>query len=228
MAADRKLRALLVYFTFTQQTGHVAEVMEEALAQQGYDATKCEIVFTDPHWSKLFSEFPMRLPALRIPTIFIAQRRRRVGEVRIPEVAQEGDYDLVVIGSPTWWLTTNMPIRSYLKSPSARRILNGKPFAAFSVSRRYWKGNMRDVRALGEESGGSWLGETHFTAEGGQVKSMLSWLAFMKRGKRGERVLGMKMPKPNLKPDFEAQARSFIDLIVVEAVERRSRTSFAA
>ena len=109
-----------------------------------------------------------RFPALRIPTILVAQRRRKVGEIRVPKEAQEGEYDLVLIGSPTWWLTTNMPVRSYLKIPAARGILDGRPFAAFSVSRRYWKGNMRDVRKLGEEAGGSWLGETHFASDGGR------------------------------------------------------------
>ena len=166
-----------------------------------------------------FSEVPMRLPAIHI-VMLLAQRRRKTGEIRIPREAQEGDYDLVVIGSPTWWLTTNMPIRSYLESSAAAKILDGKPFAAFSVSRRYWKGNMKDVRKLGEANGGRWVGQTHFLAAGGQVRSMLSWLGYMKHGEAAERVLGMKMPPPNLKPDFEQQARSFID----EVVDRASRS----
>jgi hypothetical protein len=214
-----KPKALLVYFTFSQQTGRVVAVMEEALAERGYDVTSSSIEFTDPHWSKLFSELPMRRPALRIPTILIAQRRRKTGEIRIPEEAQSGDYNLVVIGSPTWWLTTNMPIRSYLQSPAARSVMEGRPFAAFSVSRRYWKGNMHDVRELGEGNGGRWLGQTHFTADGGQVRSMLSWLAYMRRGEPRERILGIKMPKPNLKPDFEQQARSFIDRVAVKSAD---------
>jgi hypothetical protein len=64
-----------------------------------------------------------------------------------------------------------MPIRSYLKSPEAKIVLGGKPFAAYSVSRRYWEGNMEEVRQMGEEAGGTWLGETHFTALGNQVNS---------------------------------------------------------
>ena len=114
-----------------------------------------------------------------------------------------------------------MPVRSYLKSSAAESVLDGKPFAAFSVSRRYWKGNMKDVRKLGEGNGGRWLGETHFTAAGGQVRSMLSWLAYMKRGEPRERILGVKMPAPNLKPDFEQQARSFIDRVAARTAERR-------
>lgn len=128
MTPDSKPRALLVYYTFSQQTGRVAEVMAEALAAKGCDITKGALEFTDPHWSERFSKVPMRFPAVQIPTILVAQRRRKTGEIRIPEEATQSDYDLVLIGSPTWWLTTNMPIRSYLKSPVARSVLDGKPF----------------------------------------------------------------------------------------------------
>ena len=220
-AVEERLKALIVYFTFSQQTGRVAEVMADALGAQGYQVTKSAIEFTDPHWTKVLAGVPMRYPALQIPRIFLAQRMRKTGEIRVPEEAQARDYDLIVVGSPTWWLTTNMPVRSYLKSSAAESVLNGKPFAAFSVSRRYWKGNMKDVRKLGEGSGGRWLGETHFTSAGGQVRSMLSWLAYMKRGEPRERILGVKMPAPNLKPDFEQRARSFIDRVAARTAERR-------
>jgi hypothetical protein len=43
---------------------------------------------------------------------------------------------------------------------------------------------------------------------------MLSWLGYMKHGEPQKRVFGLTMPPPNLKPDFEEQARSFIDGVV--------------
>ena len=191
-------KALLVYFTFSQQTRRVVAVMEEALAEKGYDVTSSAIEFTDPHWSKLFSELPMRRPALRIPTILIAQRRRKTGEIRIPEEAQSGGYNLVVIGSPTWWLTTNMPVRS-AKSPRPEPSCTAGRCGVLGLAallegeharrREARRGQRRQV-----------AGRSHFTADGGQVESMLSWLAYMKSGQPRERILGVKMPKPNLSP----------------------------
>ena len=75
------------------------------------------------------------------------QLRRATGEIRIPAQAESGDYDLVVIGSPTWWLTTCMPIRSYLKSDAAAKLLKGKSVAGFVVCRRYWKNNLKTVQS---------------------------------------------------------------------------------
>jgi hypothetical protein len=102
---------------------------------------------------------------------------------------------------------------SYLESPAAKTVLNGKPFACASISRRYYSINLRQQKKLGEKDGGRWIAKTHFVAAGGQVKSMLSWLGYMKHGEPQERVMGLKMPPPNLKPDFEEQARSFIDSV---------------
>ena len=43
---------------------------------------------------------------------------------------------------------------------------------------------------------------------------MLSWLGYMKHGEPQERVMGLKMPAPNLKPDFEEQAKTFANGLV--------------
>jgi hypothetical protein len=75
-----------------------------------------------------------------------ARFRGATGEIRIPDDALEGKYDLVCIGSPTWWPKTSVPVRSFLKSDAARRPLSGKRFAAFVVCRRDWSINLRTVR----------------------------------------------------------------------------------
>lgn len=210
MNTDTTPKVLVVYFSLTHQAARVAEAMARALTERGCDVTRAAIEFTDERWVEKLSQFPMRRPILQLGSILPAQLRRKTGGIRIPSEAQEGDYDLIVFSSPTWWLTTNMPIRSYLSSPAAKAVLDGKSFASASVSRRYYKGNLKGIRKLGQENGGTLVGETHFVVAGGQVGSMLSWLGYMKHGEPRERVLGLKMPPPNLKPEFEDQARSFV------------------
>src|SRR5512132_4235712 len=188
--------------------------MAQALTARGCDATKALIEFTDERWVPKLSQFPMKRPFPQIASILIAQLRHRTGEIRIPEEAQTGDYDLVLIASPTWWFQASMPIRSYLGSPAAQTVLNGKPFACASISRRYYSINLGQQRKLAEKNGGRFIDNTHFVAAGGQVKSMLSWLGYMKHGEPQTRVFGLSMPPPNLKPDFEDQARSFVDGVV--------------
>jgi flavodoxin len=79
----------------------------------------------------------------------------RPAQIRIPDIVTERDYDLVCIGSPTWWLSSDVPIRSFLESDTAGQVLNGKPFAAAVCCRRYWRHNLKTVRRLGTKSGGA-------------------------------------------------------------------------
>ena len=209
-----KPRVLIVYHTLTKQSGRVADAMAKALESRGCDATKALIEFTDKRWVPKLSQFPMKRPMPQIASVLPAQLRHKTGEIRIPSEAQSGDYDFVLIASPTWWFQTSIPIRSYLESPAARAILDGKPFATVSISRRYFSINLRQQRKLAEKNGGLFTDKTHFVAAGGQVKSMLSWLGYVKHGEPQERVLGLKMPPPNLRPDFEQQATTFVDGLV--------------
>ncbi len=208
-------KVLIVYFTYTKQSGRVADAIAEQLGVRGCEVTKALIEFTDPKYlPKLFAQFPLKHPIPQVSTMLLAQLRHKTGEIQIPAEAQAGDYDLVVIVSPTWWIQLSMPIRSYLESPAARTILDGKPFATVSSSRRYYGVNLGQQRKLAEKNGGRFVDKTHFVAAGGQVKSMLSWLGYMKHGEPRERVMGLKMPPPNLQPDFEEQAKTFADGLV--------------
>src|SRR3954468_13919496 len=145
MDAARKLRVLFVYYTFTTQALQVTDDMETVLRDRGWETDRAQIEFTDPRYTARFERFPLKHRYLDIIRLLPAQLRRATGEIRIPVEAQSGDYDLVVIGSPTWWLTTCMPIRSYLKSDAAAKFLKGKSVAGFVACRRYWKNNLKTV-----------------------------------------------------------------------------------
>jgi menaquinone-dependent protoporphyrinogen IX oxidase len=202
-------RVLFVYFTYTQQSLKVAEAMAEVLRNRGCDVRLAGIGFTDSRYAERFARFPLRHAYLDIFGMMPAQVRGATGEISIPEEATDGAYDLVVVGSPTWWIKTSVPIRSYLKSDAAGRILNGTRFAAFVVCRRYWGFNLRAVRRLGTERGGEWVDGIHFSFAGGQVRSLLALISYFAKGENRERYLGVKIPATNLQAGYGDQARAF-------------------
>ena len=102
-----------------------------------------------------------------------------------------------------------MPIRSFLESEAAGRLLADTRFAAFVVCRRYWRNNLKSVRRLGSARGGEWLDGIHFSFEGGQVRSFLALVSYLGKGENRERYLGVKIPPTNLKPNHDDVARSF-------------------
>ncbi len=102
-----------------------------------------------------------------------------------------------------------MPLRSYLKSAEAGKVLAGKRFAVYVVCRRYWSINLREVKKLGIAQGGTYVGGTRFQFAGGQIRSLLSLISYFGKGEMRERYLGVKIPPTNLKPEFAAQAQAF-------------------
>jgi menaquinone-dependent protoporphyrinogen IX oxidase len=204
-----KPQVLLVYYTYTQQTRLVTEAMADVLRDRGCEVRQAAIGFTDERWAERFSRFPLRHAYLDILGMLPAQLRGATGEIEIPDEAREGDYDLICVGSPTWFFKPSVPIRSFLKSDAAERLLDGKRFTAFVVCRRYWSINLRSVRKLGTKQGGEYVDGTHFTFLGGQIRSLMSLLSYFGKGENRERYLGLKIPPSLLKPDYLEQAQAF-------------------
>jgi menaquinone-dependent protoporphyrinogen IX oxidase len=216
-------RVLVVYYTYTEQSLRVAEAMADVLRERGCDVRLAGIEFTDKRYAERFTRFPLRHAYLDIFGMMPAQLRSATGEIRVPDEAQQGDYDLVCIGSPTWWIKTSVPIRSFLESDAAARLLDGKPFAAYVVCRRYWSINLKAVKKLGTKQGGKWIDGTHFAFAGGQVRSLLALLSYFGKGKNSERYLGIKIPPTNLKPDYREQAQAFANELADGLADGASR-----
>jgi len=212
MDSTTKPSVLFVYFTYTQQTLKVAEAMAEVLRRHGCDVTLAAIEFTDPRYRSRFDEFPMPHPFRELVGMIPAELPGRApAQIRIPEAVTEREYDLVCIGSPTWWLSTDVPIRSFLQSDAAHQVLKGKPFAVAVCCRRYWRHNLKTVRRLATKHGGAFAGGIHFRYQGGQLRSLLSLLSYLGSGAYRERYLGIKIPPTNLQEHHLQQARRFAD-----------------
>ena len=213
MNSKPKPSILFVYFTYTQQTLKVVEAMSEVLQRRGCDVHRAVIEFDDPRYAKRFETFPMPRPFLEVLGMIPAELRRRPAKIGIPVTVTEREYDLIVIGSPTWWLSTNVPIRSFLESDVAARVLDQRRFAAFVACRRYWKHNLKTVKRLGMKQGGVFLDGLYFRYQGGQVRSLLSLLSYLGSGRYRDRYLGVKIPPTNLEVHHLEQARGFADAV---------------
>jgi hypothetical protein len=219
-------KVLVVYYTHTQQTLRVADAMAEVLRGRGCDVSLAGIEFTDPRYTERFSRFPFKHVIRDLLTVLPGQARRATGQIVIPDAARDGGYDLVCFGSPTWFFNTNMPMRSYLASDSAARIVGGKRFAIFVVCRRYWSINLREVKKLATALGGTYVTGTRFTFEGGQIRSLLSLISYLGSGEMRERYLGVRIPPSNLKSEFAEQAAAFANELadILEPARARAET----
>jgi hypothetical protein len=204
-----KPKVLFVYFTYTKQTLKVLEAMTEVFRDRGCEVEHAAIDLTDSRYTARFHEFPMPRPFIELVGMIPAEILRKTGEISIPDEAARGDYDLVCIGSPTWWLSTSVPIRSYLESDAASTALKDTSFATVVVCRRYFGHNLRTVKKLATQRGGKYLDGIHFAYQGGQVKSLLSLLSYLGSGEYRKRYLGVPIPPTNIQDDQLQEARTF-------------------
>jgi len=202
-------RVLLLYYSYTGQSLKVLEAAGEVFAERGYEVHKAPLEFTDPRYAERFSRFPMRRVWPDMLSVLPAQRRGATGEIRTPDTVRDGDYDLICIGSPTWWQNVSMPMRSFLKSDEAQKLFSGTPFAVFVVCRQYWRENLTAVRELAERQGGRYVDEVHFTYPGDPLRSMLSLTSYLGSGQDREKYLGVRIPRTNVQPEQLQQTRTF-------------------
>ena len=215
-----KPSVLFVYYTYTGQTSKVLDVMTEVVRDRGCEVTSACIEFTDERYSERFKVFPMPHPYREVVGMIPAELRRKPGKISIPAAVTARRYDLVVFGSPTWWLSTNVPIRSFLESATATEVLASNRFTAFVVCRRYWKHNLKTIRRLGTKHGGDFIEGSHFRYEGGQVRSLLSLISYLGSGKYRDRYLGVKIPPTNIRDYHLETARTFANGLADRLVER--------
>ena len=173
---------LFVYYSYTNQTKKVLDAMADVLRQSGCEITYAAIEITDPRYVKRFHEFPMPRPFLEVVGMIPAEFRKKNIQIKIPDAVTDREYDFVCIGAPTWWLSTDAPIKSFMNSDAAGKALKGKRFAAVVCCRRYWKHNLKSVRRVGTERGGTYVDGVHFRYQGGQIRSLLSLLSFLGTG----------------------------------------------
>jgi menaquinone-dependent protoporphyrinogen IX oxidase len=205
----RSPRVLLLYYSYTGQSQKVLETAGDVFRERGYEVCPAAIEFTDQRYAQRFSRFPMRRVWPDMLSVLQAQKRGETGEIRTPDAVRDNDYDLICIGSPTWWETVSLPMRSFLASEEARELLQDKPFAVFVVCRQYWRENLMSVRELAERQGGRYVDEIHFTYPGDPVRSMLSLTSYLGSGEYRERYLGVRIPSTNVQPEQLVQTRRF-------------------
>ena len=118
--AEASARVLLVHYTYTQQSLAMSDAMADGFRERGCEVTQSAIDLVDKRYAPRFSRFPMGNAFWGVLRMLPAQLLRKTGDIHVPPETRAGGYDLVCVFSPTWWLTTSMPIRSFLKAPTTR------------------------------------------------------------------------------------------------------------
>ncbi len=186
---------LLLYYSFTGQAQRAVESAADSCRSAGWDPTICAIQFADR------AKAPSRPFTVRTAKYWTdaAQRQDVVAVCYDPPAAIAARYDFVIVFSNTWGGSPAVPIRSFLDSEVAPRLLAGTAFGVIVVCRRLWRKNAAIVRELGEAAGGRFVASAALTHWGGQLGSLIQTVTYLLRADGGrKRALGIPLPRYGL------------------------------
>lgn len=183
-------RVLVLYYSFTNQTKRVADAMSEAFQAAGCEVVLMPIKLVDERYTLDVPLCPFWRKLLKL---ILPQLCGGIGKIEFDQELLTEHYDLVCIGSPTWWFYPAIPITTFLKSDHASNVLEHKCFAIFTVCRAFWRANYRAVRRLASRAGGKLVDSAAFVFRGNQVQSMFAFLSYLQSGQDRERYMGCRI-----------------------------------
>jgi hypothetical protein len=123
------------------------------------------------------------------------------------KVDTEIKYDLVILGYPIWFLSPPIPITTFLKSKTAKRLLSEKPVVTVIGSRNMWISAQENVKQLIAGAGGNLVGNIALRDRHHNLPRVVTIVYWMMTGKK-DRFLGI-FPKPGVSDEDIKEAEKF-------------------
>lgn len=192
-------RVLVVYYT---QTGQLKEIVDSLTApleadpgiELHYERIRPANDFPFP-WSGMdfFEAFPesvQEVPSALEPFTFD------------PETA----YDLIILAYQPWFLSPSIPMSSFLQSPEAQQVMEGRPVLSISGSRNMWITAQEKLKKRIASNGGTLVGNIALVDRHSNLISLVTILGWLLKGKR-EGLMGIFPRSGVSKEDVEAATR---------------------
>ena len=195
-----KKEVLVIYYTQTGQLFDIIENITVSIKDENTNFTYCKIKpdpeFEFPWRQKNFYDvFPESF--LQIPCKFHPPKEEILNK----------KYDLVILGYQVWFLTPSIPINSFLKSESAKKLLKNTPVVTVLACRNMWIQAQEKVKFLLKSVGANLVGHIALFDRNINHISVITISHWMFSGKK-DRYLGF-FPKPGVSDKDIAEAIRF-------------------
>jgi hypothetical protein len=181
---------LVIYYSQSGQLESIAKnIAKPFLNSDEINVTFYEIQLEKPFpfpWDKtsFFDAFPESF--LQIPR-----------ELKpVPEEILNTKFDLVLFHYQVWYLSPSIPINSFLKSDSAKKILNNTPLITISGSRNMWIMAQEKIKVLLKETKAELVGNVALVDRVGNLISVITIVEWMFSGVK-KKYLGI-FPLPGV------------------------------
>lgn len=138
-----------------------------------------------------------------------------------PRLAQDAQFDLIIIAYSVWFVSPNLPTMAFLKSPEAARLIRGKPVITLIGCRNMWLMAQERMKEHIAALGGRLIDNVALVDLAHMAATLVSTPMWMLTGKRGPFLNG-KIPAAGIPAHEIARAARFGTAIARQLPTRRS------
>jgi len=167
---------LLVTYSQTGQVSGIAEQLVAPLAQAGQ---RVRVEYLQPE-----TPFPWPWRLIDFIDVFPECVQLDAAPNRPLTLADDEDFDLVILAYQVWYLSPALPMTAFLKSAAARRLLAGKPVITLVACRNMWLTAQATLRRLIAAAGGRLIDHLAFVDRGPALATFVTTPRWVLTGRR--------------------------------------------
>lgn len=199
-------KILVTYYT---QSGQLEEIVKNLTQPFREKNEEFEVTF---YHIKPRKDFPFPWPKEVFFDTFPESYLMEPVEIEAPsEEILNKDYDLVIFGYQVWFLTPSIPIISFLKSPYAPKLLNGKPLITVSGTRNMWMLSQEKLKVYFKELNVKLVGNIALVDRHDNYTSVITILHWLQTGNK---VSPKPWPKAGVSDEEIQGASKFGNIIL--------------
>lgn len=169
-------KILVLYYS---QSGQLQSVMDRIVAPMAAcEDIQCDYLSIAPE-----KPYPYPWPFYKFFTVFPEAVYLDGCSVK-PLATSTEDYDLIILGYTSWFLSPSIPVTGFLKSAQAKRLFKDKPVVTVIACRDMWLMAQEKMKGLLSDLGAHLLDNVVLTDQGKSVYTFVTTPRWMLSGKK--------------------------------------------
>lgn len=205
-------RVLVIYFS---QTGQLKRVIDSLVAPL-LASNDFEVVFEQ---LKPVNDYPFPWPFLQFFNTFPETVYEDCEKLKPLSIADEEQFDLVILGYQVWFLSPSLPITAFLKSQSAKKLLQNTPVITLIACRNMWLMAQEKVKQKLSDLGAQLIDNIVLTDQSHSAATFISTPLWVLTGKQGPFLNGF-IPKAGI-PQNDIKAASRFGRCIADTFPQR-------
>jgi len=166
---------LVLYYS---QSGQLQSVMDQIVAPLlQCDAVQCDYRKIEPE-----TPYPYPWPFYKFFNVF--PEAVYLDGCPVKQLKLKKDYDLIILGYTSWFLSPSIPVTGFLKSDQAKKLFKNKPVVTVIACRDMWLIAQEKMKDLLKDLGARLIDNVVLTDQGKSLYTFVTTPRWMLTGKK--------------------------------------------